>query len=269
MRDVPRAVLTICLLSLGGCDCGGEDLGADGGGASDAAVSQDAASYDAAVADTATAADAASPDTSIAADASTADATVVADASAAADTSVADASDPNCPQPVTVSFIGSVQTVSGTPFGFDSNVRLAAVSGRFTYDLCVGDQTLSADRGEYDHAGEESGAFEFAVSGIEIRGSTRPVLEVENLSSDTFRFRDGPQFIDPTDRTMTVDSVAEPEVELFIAITDGSAAAFADDSLPAAFPLLDIASYPHTFSLSDADGTLLMQLTEMTQEPGN
>lgn len=64
---------------------------------------------------------------------------------------------------------------------------------------------------------------------------------------------------------MSVDGKPAADLEVLIAITDDSGAALSSDVPPARFPYLDMASFPHTFSVSDSDGTLLLQLSAMTQ----
>jgi hypothetical protein len=182
------------------------------------------------------------------------------------DASTGDAFDPRCPDRITLTFTGTVVTVAGTPLGFDSTVRTSTVIGSFTWDLCVTDERPSdPERATYDHSG--SGAFEMRVRDKLIEGSGWPVLEVENLaSSDTFRFRDGPQFNDPTDRTLKVNGNLTPGLEQFFAITDDSATAFSSDGVPAIWPFNPVTDYPHTFFLEDDGGSLLMQLTTLTDQ---
>ena len=107
--------------------------------------------------------------------------------------------------------------------------------------------------------------FELYVDATVVRGSGSCVVEVQDLTSDTFRYEDGPLFFDPTDRTMYVDGGLAPDLELWISITDSTGSAFANEDLPLSFPMTNIVSYPHTFSLRDPGGTLLLQLTDMSQ----
>jgi len=118
-------------------------------------------------------------------------------------------------------------------------------------------------RGEYDHGGR--GAFDLKVATRTIGGSGRPIVEVVNVSSDTFRFEDGAIPLDEAMRVMTVDGKQDADVHVWLSITDGSGAVFTTDLLPGAFPFLEIKSYPHTFSVKDGGGTLLLQLSEMRQ----
>jgi hypothetical protein len=185
------------------------------------------------------------------------------DLAGTADLAAAMASDlRNCP-PTHVSFQGTVVTVAQMPLGLDSSVRSTPVSGSFSYDPCAA-QALPNDpqRGRYPAAGI---ALSLSVAGHALSGSGMAYVEVEDLNPDTFRFEDGVRPLDTTIRVMTFDGQAAPKVSASIAITDASGAAFSSNALPAAFPLLNIASYPHTFSVSDPGGTLLLQLSSMTQ----
>jgi len=163
---------------------------------------------------------------------------------------------------VSLQFSGTVQTVAGTPLGLDSSARLAPVSGQFAYDLHVGDSARTDPlRGRYLHFGTSQ--FTFTVSGHTVTGSGWAIVETENLNPDTFRFRDGQQN-DGVTRIMKLDGVDAPALVLLIAITDSSGAALSSDVEPDPFPFTNIASFPHTFSITDgSDGgssTLLMQL---------
>ena len=181
-----------------------------------------------------------------------------------------DAAEAPAPKLVTVAFTGAVETVAGTPLGFDSTARLAAVSGSFTYDLrLLDDEPTDPLRGKYQRAGTT--AFTMTVKGHTITGSGKAIVETENLDPDTFRFLDGPQG-DAVVRTMQVDGVAAPALVLFIAITDSSGAMLTSDALPDPFPMINIAdrdggfNISHTFSLTDGGGTLLMQLATLVSQ---
>lgn len=167
------------------------------------------------------------------------------------------------PHPVTLQFAGTVATVANNPLGLDSTARTAPVTGTLTYDLRTPD-LLPADpkRGRFLHG--TTSAFTFTVLGHTIEGSTYAVMQTEDLDPDTIRFMDGPG-IDPLPRTMKLDGMPAPMLKLWIAITDSSGAMLKNDSLPDPFPVLDIAKTPHTFSIEDGGGTLLMQLTSLTQ----
>lgn len=170
---------------------------------------------------------------------------------------------------ITVGFTGEVVTVAtaadgGMPLGFDKTVRTEKVSGSFSYDLAFVDDVLALDRGKYERYGKS--AFTFTVKGHTVTGSGNAILQTENLtSSDTFRFIDGPQG-DAALRRMKLDGVDAPTLKLFIAISDSSAAMLTSDKLPDPFPTVDIKNTPHTFSLQDSGGTLLMQLDTLVNQ---
>jgi hypothetical protein len=179
----------------------------------------------------------------------------------------ADAAEAPAPRLVTIAFTGQVVTVAGTPLGFDGTVRTEAVAGSFVYDANLGDN-LPGDplRGKYLGNGNGTTAFTLMVKGHTVKGSGKAILQTENLNPDTFRFLDGPQVGDPLPRVMQLDGADAPTLELSFAITDDSGAMLTSDALPDPFPTVNIANkdggfnITHTFSLSDAGGTLLMQL---------
>ena len=143
------------------------------------------------------------------------------------------------------------------------------MSGSFTYDLrLLDDEPNDPLRGKYQRGGTT--AFTFAVEGHTVTGSGRAIVETENLSSDTFRFLDGPQN-DGVTRIMHLDGADAPTLTLTIAITDATGAMLTSDALPDPFPMIDIANMhsqniSHTFALSDSGGTLLMQLGSLMSE---
>jgi hypothetical protein len=165
------------------------------------------------------------------------------------------------------SFAGQVVTVArkggtGLPLGFDGTVRTERFTGSLSYDPTLLDITVAGDRGKYQSVVGSS--FTLTVKGKTITGSTRALMEVENLaSSDTFRFRDGPQPLDNTVRIMKLDGVDAPTLSLFIAIS-GEATMWASDKLPDPFPAIDPTDVPHTFALEDDGGTLLLQMDALT-----
>ena len=76
---------------------------------------------------------------------------------------------------------------------------------------------------------------------------------------------------------MSLDGVPDPSVQLLLAFTDSSGTAFIDDALPTPLPFAvpplsepNPFFFPHTISLSDSGGTLLLQLNGINmvqQEP--
>jgi hypothetical protein len=189
-----------------------------------------------------------------------------ADTDAAASGDASDAGE-TAPRLIGFSFTGEVVTVArkggtGLPLGFDGTVRTEKITGSLGYDPTLPDITAAGDRGKYQSIVGSS--FTLTVKGKTITGTTRALMEVENLvSSDTFRFRDGPQFLDNTVRIMKLDGVDAPMLSLFIAIS-GDATLWASDKLPDPFPPIDPTKVAHTFSLEDEGGTLLLQLDTLT-----
>jgi len=181
--------------------------------------------------------------------------------------------------PVTVEYDLYVATVAGNPFGFDDSVRLETATATTTYDTDTVDTNSTTGRGDYPHL--SGGAFSLELLDMQVTGSATPFVQVEDLSSDTWRFIDGPRPAGNQGGVMSVDGILDPDVQLGLAFTDGSGDAFSDDSLPDplpfAVPPLSVphptmqSFFPHTFSLSDADGILLFQLNAIRSvpEPGS
>jgi hypothetical protein len=177
-----------------------------------------------------------------------------------------DAFVPTC-DPVKINYEGTAVTVAQNPLGLDDSVRTSPVSGFFQYLPCLPDSEPDRpERGEYDHP--HSGDFLFTIGSVTVTGSGHPMVIVENYDPDTFRFKDGPQLLDENKdlRVMSLNGTRTPDLDLHYSITDGTGAAFSDDKLPKLFPMLNMENYTHTFSLSDDGGTMLMQITSMTQE---
>jgi hypothetical protein len=164
--------------------------------------------------------------------------------------------------PVTVEFVARVATSSGTAFGLSVPMD-TEVTGSFTYDTSTPDTNVSESRGDYYHT---AGAFTASITGFAtvITGSSTPLVRVENLSVDTFRFNDGPDM----GGTMAINAQDDPDVQVGISVTDGSGTAFPNDDLPAFFPF-DFTQMPHTFSLKDDRGTLLLQVLSVTPVGSN
>jgi hypothetical protein len=179
------------------------------------------------------------------------------------------------PRRVTVAYTGQVVTVApapdgGMPLGFDTSVRTSAVSGSFSYDPGMADDLPNDPKnGKYQRGGVT--AFSFTLQGHVVTGSGRSLLETQDMSSDTFRFRDGPQG-DAVVRTMKLDGADRASLVLFLAISDSSGAMLTSDVLPDPFPTVNIANkdggfnIAHTFSLADSGGTLLMQLDTLVSQ---
>lgn len=166
---------------------------------------------------------------------------------------------------VTLVYTATVKTVAFTPFGLAVPLG-SRVVGCFRYDTAATDTNPNADRGDYKLA--PGSGFDAFFLGHHIIGSGSAFLQVENLASDTFRFNDGDEIL-ARSGVMSFDGSADParKRKLTLAIT-GPATAFPNDSLAAEFPFPmngALADPPHTFSLSDVGGTMLLQFTSLRQ----
>lgn len=176
---------------------------------------------------------------------------------------------------IQVNYTATIQTVSGTPFGYDSSIRLEPVTGSFTYDTSTPDAApLDPRRGNYPHTA--GGGFTANFRTTTVTGSATPYVQIENLQFfgfkiDTFRFIDGPRIVGPAGGIMSVDGTPDASVELAIAMTDSVGNAFANDSLPTTFPFAQpplsnpSPNFSHTFSLRDRGGILLLQFDSLAQ----
>lgn len=176
---------------------------------------------------------------------------------------------------VVLDFVATVETVRDEPFGLKVP-RGTRVSGAFVYETgAATDSNASEERGDYQLA--SSGAFRARFLGHEVVGSATPFLEVQNIgvgggdTIDTFRFSDGDED-SPRGGVMAFDGVADGEIALWLSITDGAGASFDDDDLPALFPMQmrdGGGAFPHTFSLQDGRGLMLLQFESLLQRLPN
>ncbi|MCB9681099.1 MAG: hypothetical protein H6733_06460 [Alphaproteobacteria bacterium] len=166
-----------------------------------------------------------------------------------------------------VDFEATIATVTGSPFGSSMAVlRTTPVAGFFQYDICVPDSDTRAEVGTYDHPANGDFSATLHAIGVTVTGSPRPVVTVEDFpTSNTFRYADGPQFADPTIRTMSANGLPNADLETWLSITDSSGTVFASPAPPATFPFVPIASFPHTFYIDDGNGRVQMQMTSVTQ----
>lgn len=172
---------------------------------------------------------------------------------------------------VSLDYEATVATVVNTPFGLTLPLG-TTVRGFFTYQTDSGDSNASADRGDYPR--NLGSAFLARLPGVTITGSGTAFLRTENLTSDAFRFTDGPEIFDRAG-IMKLDGVADASLKLGLAITDSTGTAFSNDALPAIFPWRLCAfngsapsGPPHTFRLEDATGAVLLQFKSLVQRRG-
>lgn len=192
------------------------------------------------------------------------------DSSDTSDTSDTHSGDPL--RPVVLNYVGWVATVTDTPLGMtESELAEMPVSGSMTYDLAVTD--LQADDttiGLYDHVGGRS-RFVLNVAGHVIEGSTHGLTQLVVVGDrGTWRFMDGPQFADETERVMTVDGFPQREAELWYSMTRGSGF-FPSDAQPDPWVNPNFEGpidTSHTFKVQLADGLMLLQLESLNVDEG-
>jgi hypothetical protein len=170
---------------------------------------------------------------------------------------------------VTFGYTATIATVTGSPFGYSvEQARTQPVTGHFSYDTDTLDTNVAdPGRGYYPHI--SGGGFLATFLGTVVTGSATPHVRIENLSSDTFRFYDGP-LGSPAGGMMSVNGAPDSTVRVSMAFTASSA--FSSDALPAnlAFanpPLANPVSFPHTFVIEDSGGKLLLQMSTLTAVP--
>jgi len=169
---------------------------------------------------------------------------------------------------ITVEYDALAKTISGTPFGQPVTFN-TPVSGYFTYDTSVPDSNASENVGDYEHTAK--GDFYADLMGTITRGSATPWVQVRTTYEETFRIWDGPRTVGPEGGIMSVDSVLDEDVELWISIVASPMRGLIpDDSLPNPFPAYEFGPLgdPHTFSLKDGNGdSVLLQIQNVTLVP--
>lgn len=165
---------------------------------------------------------------------------------------------------ITVLWTASALTVVNKPFGL--TVPYATpVAGYFTFDTLTEDSDDSPVRGAYQHAG--NAGFRAEVLGHEVTGSLTPFYEVDldaDPTLDTFRIVDGPRTVGSEGGVMAFDGTEDSSIQLSVALTED---VFTDDALKDPFPLYDFGflGTPHTFSLKNSQGTMLMQIDSVAE----
>jgi len=160
---------------------------------------------------------------------------------------------------VTVTYEAKALTVVKQPFGLTVPLN-TIVTGYFTFDTSTEDLAPEDPLfGEYQHDGGAGYVAEFLST--RITGSTTPFYQVHltaNPTSDTFRVYDGPRTVGNQGGVMSIDGVEDEDIELFLAVTED---AFDNDALINPFPAYTFGflGTPHTFSLKDDQGTMLLQ----------
>ena len=158
-----------------------------------------------------------------------------------------------------VEFVGKMVTISGIPLGLGDTDRETPVTGRFGWKPCIADGDSFEGYGTFPHGGDA--LFELDWADGSVRGSGFASVEtVVWDDSQTFRYVDGARVaaVDGSPPQMTLNDVPAADLSLWMSLTvvDQLDADVAPASLT-----IDPA-LPHTFSLEDSGGTLLLQLTE-------
>lgn len=165
---------------------------------------------------------------------------------------------------LTVQWTARALTIVKKPFGLTVPYD-TPVTGYFTFDTATADSDISSIRGAYQHDG--NAGFLAKVLGSEITGSLTPFYEVDldaNPTLDTFRIVDGPRTVGSEGGVMAFNGVDDSTIQLFVAISED---VFTDDGLKDPFPLYDFGflGTPHTFSLADSQGTMLLQIDSVKE----
>ena len=164
---------------------------------------------------------------------------------------------------ITVYYEAEAATVVDMPLGIEVP-RLTVVTGTFTFETSTADALPEdPDNGDYPHD-SGGGAFTAHFLDHELIGSATPLIEIRPVT-DTFRFIDGPGLFGDEGGIMSIDGTPDEDIELwFSASTETD---MLDDSLINPFPDYDFDSFigtPHTFSIEDDNGTMLLQMTKNT-----
>ncbi len=119
------------------------------------------------------------------------------------------------------------------------------------------------------------GGFVAAFGNHVVTGSDTPRIRVRDLTTgDSFSFADGDRNSADNRGTMTFNGVPADDIGLSLSISFGSTTIFSDDSLPSPFPIVYPLpgfprTHPHTFSLGDDNGGILLQFISLRQIPND
>ena len=157
---------------------------------------------------------------------------------------------------VTVTYKAEASTLVGRPFGIEVP-RLTIVRGFFTYESDTPDsRPEDARRGSF----EPVVGWQFRADFLDhtIKGTNRATGSTETFGH-TLRFNDGGD----SDETgeMTFDGAPRADIALGFSIVGGPED-LPSDQLPAEFMF---SGAPHTFSLGDDNGRMLLQFIEFSQ----
>lgn len=165
---------------------------------------------------------------------------------------------------VTVTWTARAATVVQKPFGLTIPLN-TVINGYFTFDRDTPDENPGPLDGEYRHSGNS--AFLAEILGSKVTGSQDAFYWVDLEQSgefDTFRVYDGPRPVGFEGGTMSFDGTPDQDIQLFLAVTED---VFDNDNLVNPFPFYTFGTLgtPHTFSLKDEAGTVLLQLTSVAE----
>jgi len=164
-----------------------------------------------------------------------------------------------CGTSAVTEFEATIATIADAPFGLTTDDRDEVVSGSFSWNTATLDSDPLADSGEYNHSGD--GTFLLRLhTGVEIEGSGFSQVIVANSTS--LQISDGGPG-QGLARPLLLDGVASATAALSLVLVNTSPV-FENGLLPVVFPDRNPEHWNHTFAVSDVNGPLLLQLTELT-----
>lgn len=165
-----------------------------------------------------------------------------------------------CGESVVTGFEAEIVTIADSPFGLTQDDRLEIVSGEFSWHTANLDADGDDNLGEFNHPGD--GNFSITLpDGVEVTGSG--YSQVKLVGTTTINIFDGSD-TSTLAQAMLVDDEIREDVQLaMLLVHDGNL--WEDSSvLPNIFPDTNPDNWTHTFSLKDINGTILFQLTSLT-----
>ena len=160
----------------------------------------------------------------------------------------------DCP-PYVLQLTGTVASVTGSPLGLDATAVGGSVTAQLGFLECQQDEDPAETVGRYTGG---AGPVSVALAGLRIGGTGQQVTVVTDGTPDSFELTDGPS----GGLSMTVDDEDAADLQLSIRFVDPSGAALEGAWLPMPFRMT--AEMAETFSLSDANGTVEIQVTGLS-----
>ncbi len=153
-------------------------------------------------------------------------------------------------------FEGRIATVANSPLGLDEGVLGEEISGSLSYAITFDTNLDDEGRGVYDQAGV--GGLDVTLGGARVQSSGYGRLVLTDGNTDIWRYSDGL----PNDGgVMSVDGTEDVDLQFYLSVSDSSGEAMSSDELDERFPFAEIADFPHTFSIRDLGGTVLLQIS--------